>query len=89
VEVLAGRGTLVVLHVAEVVTTSVLDPFHDTLDHFQNVEARETAKRVRAKYEHLCGIASPKASEPHLRLSARARTHAHPRADEHVEPQGK
>ncbi|ELR21978.1 universal stress domain containing protein [Acanthamoeba castellanii str. Neff] len=63
VEVMGGRGSLVVLHVTEVVTTSVLDPFHDTLDHLQNVEARETATHVRKKFEGLCHSASPKVAQ--------------------------
>lgn len=61
---MGGRGSLVVLHVTEVVTTSVLDPFHDTLDHLQNVEARETATHVRKKFEGLCHSASPKVPTP-------------------------
>jgi hypothetical protein len=61
---MGGRGSLVVLHVTEVVTTSVLDPFHDTLDHLQNVEAQETATHVRKKFEGLCHSASPKVLTP-------------------------
>jgi hypothetical protein len=74
---MGGRGSLVVLHVTEVVTTSVLDPFHDTLDHLQNVEARETATHVRKKFEGLCHSASPKVPTPFTRRTRHTPTRAH------------
>jgi hypothetical protein len=86
VEVMGGRGSLVVLHVTEVVTTSVLDPFHDTLDHLQNVEAQETATHVRKKFEGLCHSASPKVLTPlHAAHDTRQRAHTiHPPSTPHA-----
>jgi nucleotide-binding universal stress UspA family protein len=51
---LAGGRKVVCLHVVEIATTSILDPFHDKLDHIQNLHARESGQQIADKYRGMC-----------------------------------
>jgi len=53
-ELLKPGDSLALIHVIELVETSLLDPLHEPLDRLYNLEQRSKAKIVREFYEHLC-----------------------------------
>lgn len=45
---------LILIHVIETPSSSILDPFHDKMDYLMNMKNRSTAKEIHEKYDKKC-----------------------------------